>query len=229
MDLYSRKSKSIPQKSVIILLEIVLLFLSYWILFKGGGDVIFEKIGVNLADENFVGRATIFVFNLIVFVRMSFMMLCLLKRKIPWEESISVPLAFSLYYIGFSLFVYNRETVFGGMDYFGIILFSIGSMLNTVSELQRHFWKKKNENKGKLFTKGLFGYSMHINYFGDVLWVTAFAIVTHNYYAFLLPIFLFCMFAFWNIPLLDKYLSSKYKEQFVEYGKRVKKFIPFVY
>ncbi|HSH67141.1 MAG TPA: DUF1295 domain-containing protein [Bacteroidia bacterium] len=98
-----------------------------------------------------------------------------------------------------------------------------------VSELQRHYWKKKPENKGKLFTSGLFRYSMHINYFGDVLWVSAYAIITLNPYAILVPAFLFSFFAFYNVPALDKYLAERYAGQFDEYKKKTKKLVPFVW
>jgi protein-S-isoprenylcysteine O-methyltransferase Ste14 len=70
---------------------------------------------------------------------------------------------------------------------------------------------------------------MHINYFGDILWVSAYAIITRNYYAIAIPILLFCLFAFWNIPALDKYLVNRYKREFHEYEKRTKKLIPLIY
>jgi len=229
MDLYSIKSKSIPQKIVIILLEILLLVLSYWILFKGGGEIILEKIGTHSLKGNHESRTIIFIFSIIVFIRMTFMMLYLLKRKIPWEESFSVPMAFALYYIGFPLLVFNRGVSIDWIDYLAIFIFIVGSTLNTVSELQRNFWKKHQENKGKLYTIGLFKYSMHINYFGDILWVSAYAIITRNYYSIAIPVLLFCLFTFWNIPALDKYLANRYKEQFEGYAKKTKKLIPFIY
>ena len=229
MDLYSVKSKSLPQKTVIILLEIFLLIIAYWTLFKNGGTVIFEKIGLHSQEGNMNSRRIIFTFSVIVFSRMTFMILYLLKRKIPWEESVSVPMAFSLYYVGYSLLVYNRTTEVGVLDYVAIAIFIAGSLLNTISELQRHFWKKRSENKGKLYTIGLFKYAMHINFFGDVLWVTAYAIVTRNIYSIAIPILLLCLFIFWNIPALDKYLAGKYKEQFTRYAEKTKKLIPFVY
>ncbi len=86
-----------------------------------------------------------------------------------------------------------------------------------------------DENKGHLYTKGFFRYSMHINYFGDLLWVTGYAFVTHNWYAVIIPVFIFCFFAFYNIPKLDEYLHSKYGEEFSAYEKRTKKFIPYIY
>ncbi len=160
---------------------------------------------------------------------MTFMMIYLLKRKIPWEESFSVPMAFALYFIDFPLFVFNREISIDWVDYLAIFIFITSSCLNTISELQRHFWKNHQENKGKLYTIGLFKYSMHINYFGDILWVSAYAIITRNYYSIAIPTLLFCLFVFWNIPALDKYLAGKYKKQFDKYKKITKKLIPFIY
>ena len=42
MELYGQNSKSIPQKIIIHLIEILMLWLSYWILFQSGGAW-FEK------------------------------------------------------------------------------------------------------------------------------------------------------------------------------------------
>lgn len=228
MDLYSVKSRSIPQKLLILTIEILLLVLAYWILFSGGGAVVFEKIGIAVTEGNYQSRIITFVFSLIVFFRITFMMFYLLKRKIPWEESFSIPMAFALYFIGFAFFVYNRTVAIDWIDYLGIIIFIIGSYLNTASELQRHFWKKRSENKGKLYTSGLFKHSMHINFFGDVLWVIGYAIVTRNPYSIIIPILLLCLFVFFNIPVLDKYLAGRYKE-FGSYSAKTKKLIPYIY
>lgn len=152
-----------------------------------------------------------------------------LKRKIPWQETISVPMAFALYYIGFSLLVLPADQPIDAVDYFGIVLFLLGSLINTFSELQRHFWKKRPENKGKLYTEGLFKYAMHVNFFGDMLWVSAYAIIKRNYYSMAIPVLLFCLFVFFNIPKLDHYLKTRYGQQFEQYCKTTKKFIPFVY
>ncbi|MEO9258623.1 MAG: DUF1295 domain-containing protein [Crocinitomicaceae bacterium] len=229
MDLYSQKSKSIPQKIVIITLELIMLWMSYEILFRSGADFMFKYFNIDVNVINTERRFIIYLFCIIIFIRLSFMMLYLLKRTIPWAESVSVPFAFAIYYIGFSLLVMSTDKPLDWIDVLGIIIFLIGSYLNTFGELQRHFWKKRPENKGKLYTEGLFKYSMHINFFGDVLWVTAFAILTRNIYAIIIPIFLACMFIFFNIPALDKYLASHYGEAFQEYKKKTKRFIPFIY
>jgi protein-S-isoprenylcysteine O-methyltransferase Ste14 len=229
MDLYGKKSKSIPQKVIIVAIEMLLLWWSYRILFMDKGTTLLSLIGIDQSAGNFQVRVVIFAFSVIVFLRMTFLVTYLLKRKIPWEESMSVPFAFALYFIGYALLGYGRASALDWIDFLAIFLFIVGSFLNTASELQRHFWKKRPENKGKLFTRGLFGYAMHINYFGDLLWVSAYAIITRNLYAILIPIFLFCLFVFFNIPKLDAYLSEKYSTQFDKYRRETKRFIPFIY
>ncbi len=229
MDLYGHKSGSIPQKIVIHLIEIILLWISYWILFQNGGAWCEQHLFIHNATKELDRRVIIFAFNIIIFLRLAYMMIFLLKRKIPWEESISVPLAFAVYFIGYSLFVLPTSKSFGGLDYFAVALFLTGCVLNSGSELLRDKWKKNDENKGKIYTQGLFKYSRHINYFGDILWVTAYALISKNWFALTIPVFIFCFFAFYNAPKLDNYLKAKYDKDYDEYAKKVKMLIPFIY
>lgn len=229
MDLYEQKSKSIPQKIIIHVIEILLLWLSYWILFQDGGDLIARLLNIYNTAENKDRRIIIFVFNIIIFLRLSYMMLFLLKRKIPWQESISIPFAFALYFIGFPLFALSTAAAIDEMDYFAMALFVLGCVLNSGGEIQRNKWKKKPENKGKIYTEGFFKYSRHINYFGDILWVSAYALITKNIWSITIPIFLFCFFAFYNAPKLDKYLKEKYGKEYDKYAKNTKMLIPFIY
>ena len=57
----------------------------------------------------------------------------------------------------------------GIFDWLSILLYLFGSWLNTRSEYTRFVWKKLAKNKGRLYTKGLFKYAMHINYTGDII------------------------------------------------------------
>lgn len=230
MDLYGKESKSLPQKIILHVIEIAFLWLSYWILFQQGGNWCEKHLHIHNANHNIATRRIlIFVFNIIIFLRMGYMMFFLLKRRIPWEESFGVPFAFAIYYIGFSMFVLPISATIDVLDYFAIILFITGCALNTGGEILRKQWKMIPENKGKIYTKGFFKYSRHINYFGDILWVTAYALITKNWYAAIIPVFLFCGFAFYNAPKLDKYLKSKYGKGYEEYEKKTKMLIPFIY
>lgn len=229
MDLYGQESKSIPQKIIIHIIEILLLWLSYAILFQGSGDWFARHFHIHNSDQYSDRRIIIFAFNIIIFLRLAYMMLFLLKRKIPWEESISVPLAFALYFIGFPLFVLPVALPIDALDYFTIVLFVVGCILNSGGEILRNEWKKNPDNKEKIYTEGFFKYARHINYFGDILWVTAYALMTRNWYAATIPVFLFSFFAFYNAPKLDRHLKDKYGKGYDDYARKVKMLIPFIY
>lgn len=229
MELYGQVSKSIPQKIVIHFIEIGFILMSYWILFQEGGSWCQNHLHIHNAAGGFDRRAIIFCFNIVTLLRLAYTMFFLLKRSIPWEESISVPFAFALYYIGYTLFVLPVDLPIDALDYFSIALFVTGCILNSGGEILRNRWKQKPENKGKLYTGGFFRFSRHINYFGDLLWVSAYALITRNWYAVSIPVFLFCFFAFYNAPKLDKYLGTKYGADFKHYAKTTKMIIPFIY
>ncbi|NOR82426.1 MAG: DUF1295 domain-containing protein [Ardenticatenales bacterium] len=224
MELYGQKSRSILQKAIIILLETVILAASWHLLFGDG----LSRMGVDLQPGDPTRRILVFSFNCVVYVRMWITMTFLLKRRIPFAEVVSIPLAFALYYIGYSLLVYQTSRPIDGIDMIGVSIFVLGSLLNTVSEMQRDGWKRDPANQGRLYTEGLFGYSMHINYFGDWLWVIGYAVITRNWYSIAIPIVLFGFFVFFNIPQLDSYLSARYGEQFDRYRENTRRFIPFV-
>jgi len=66
------------------------------------------------------------------------MMTVLLKKAIPWEESFSVPFAFVLYFVGFALFALPISKPIDFIDIFGVVLFVVGSVLNTGGEILRN-------------------------------------------------------------------------------------------
>ena len=229
MDLYGQQSKSIPQKIIVHVLEIAFLWLAWWILFGKGGAWCEQHLHIHNATGGHERRMIIFVFTIITFFRLAYMMIFLLKRKMPWEESISVPFAFALYYIGFPLFVLPESVPIDVLDYFAVALFIFGCILNSAGEILRARWKKDPHNKGRLYTGGLFKYARHINYFGDILWVSAFALLTRNWYSVTIPVFLFCFFAFYNAPKLDEYLKTKYGSDYDSYAGKTKMLIPFIF
>ena len=74
----------------------------------------------------------------------------------------------------------NNKQVVGVVEVIGILLYISGSYINTQSEFDRHVWKLKEENRGRLYTEGLFSLSMHINYFGDIVLFTGLAMVMYT-------------------------------------------------
>jgi len=222
--MYGTKSPSRPQKLVIVAIELLLIVASYQVLFGS----LFAGVRAFGDAPSLARNATLFAFNLVVFARFLGTLFVFIERRIPWEEAFSIPFAFALYLLGFPLLARPRTVDFGALEVVGIVLFLVGSFINTYSEHQRRQFKRRPENKGKLYTGGLFALSMHPNYFGDLLWVSGYACVTRNAYAWLVPALLFCFFYFFNVPKLDQHLREHYGDAFREYEKRTKRLVPFV-
>ncbi len=229
LDLYSRKDPALKQKLFVTGVEFGLLVLSGWVLFGPGGGMMAQQFDWAAGEAIPLRRVLIFGFSLVILARMVFTMFVLMKREMPWSEAFSVPFAFAVYYLGFALMVLPNRAPLGALDALGIALFVIGCVLNTGGEWQRHRFKADPANKGKLFTGGFFAWSMHINYFGDILWVAGYAVVTGNPWSALIVLMLTGFFAFYNIPMLDAHLADRYGEQFEAYAKQTKKLIPFVW
>ncbi|NLR33012.1 methyltransferase family protein [Levilactobacillus tujiorum] len=168
-------------------------------------------------------------FLAIIFFRLNAMMFFWLPRGIGWSEALGNSLAFGLYYLGFPLLLIHGGQLNFWFYGLGLIFFGIGSTLNTAAELLRKPFKADPRNADKLYRGGLFKYAIHINYFGDVLWVLGCALLTGNLYALLIPLALLALFVFSYIPTADRYLTTKYGEAFTDYQRETKELIPFVW
>ena len=165
----------------------------------------------------------------IYFARVLATSLVFLKRKVGWAEAFQVG-PFLLLIQVFLAWLGARTTApWGAVDTFALVLYGLGSFLNSGSELQRMAWKARPENKGRLYTVGLFRLSRHVNYFGDVVLFTGFALLTRSPWAGLVPAVMAAGFVFVHIPMLDRYLRERYEDEYVEWTRRSKKLVPFVY
>ena len=149
------------------------------------------------------------------------------------SEALGLTAFMAIFEIGFLLLgagILSGEAMpFRPLDGLGVALLLIGSYLNTGSELQRRAWKKLPGSKGRCYTGGLFGYSMHINYLGDSILFTGWAILTASFWAFAIPALMTNMFIFYHIPPLDKYLAERYGDDYRDYAQKTAKFVPFLY
>jgi protein-S-isoprenylcysteine O-methyltransferase Ste14 len=196
---------------------------------SGHADWLSDLLKYERVQGNSWRQIIILLCSLLYFVRLIIGMFVFLKRKISWFEG---GLVSFLFFIMFYLFVVSAGShpePIGLLDITGIFLFLAGSSINTLAEYQRFVWKRKTENQGRLYTRGLFKYSMHINYFGDGVCYVGLALITLELVCLFVSIVIIANFIVLQIPLLDKHLRKKYKNEFEEYSKRTKKFVPFIY
>jgi len=123
----------------------------------------------------------------------------------------------------------RNPTPFGMVAGAGAVLFVLGSWMNSQAEFARHVWKRQPENRGRLYTLGLFRYSRHPNYLGDLISFSGVCLVSGRWMTIAIPSIMLAGFVFANIPMLDSHLHHHYGAAFDEYAARTSKLIPFVY
>jgi protein-S-isoprenylcysteine O-methyltransferase Ste14 len=167
------------------------------------------------------------------FLRHLVTLFVLLHRRVELSEGLGLAAFIASFEIGFLLLgagvVAGEARAFGLWDVVGVSLLLIGSAINTGSELQRWAWKKQPSSKGHCYTGGLFAYSMHVNYLGDSILFTGWAILAASIWAGVVPLMMTLMFVFYHIPALDRYLADRYGAEFSAYAARTAKFVPGIY
>ena len=117
------------------------------------------------------------------------------------------------------------------VDLLGVIVWIFGFYFEAVGDAQLARFIKNPENKGKLMQSGLWAYTRHPNYFGEVtqwwgLWLIALS-VPFGFISILGPITItFLILKVSGIPMLEKKMEEN--PDFAEYKKRVSAFVPFL-
>lgn len=116
-----------------------------------------------------------------------------------------------------------------------IAFFAIGLAIEAVSDAQKFSFKSKPENRGKFMSSGLWKWSRHPNYFGEMLlwWAIAFpgafAFRGASWLYFLGPLFITLLISFVSgIPLLEKSADEKWgtDEEYLRYRRTTSILVP---
>ncbi len=215
------KSPSTAAKTALTSWHLMCVAAAAWLAFSAAGEG---------SDPGNAGRQiTLLACTLIYVARAAGTLFVFVKRKIPWWEA-----AWGGIPIGLVLFFSLRDGLrspqpLGVADAAGILLYLAGSCIGTASEYSRHVWKSRPENRGHLYTGGLFRYSRHINYFGDLLLFLGFGILTTRAWTIVVPLAMALNFVFFIIPAHDTYLATRYAGEFGEYARRTRKLVPYIY
>ena len=223
--------RTLAQRTVFCLGHLAIVLFCAWLL-CGGLARIGGLFGQEWAFAS-TGRAALLVgCAALYWLRHALTLFYLLARRVDWPEVFGLLGFFALIEIGLLLaggLFPQTPPLFRPLDGLALALVLAGSYLNTASETQRKLWKRDPANQGHCYTGGLFKYSMHINYFGDTVMFTGWALLTATPWALVLPALMAAMFIGFHIPALDAYLATRYPDDFPTYARTTKKFIPFIY
>lgn len=221
------------QKWVFILLHLLIVLSCIWLIYYHGWITIGNFFGQHwqLADPT---RATILLAcAMLYWLRHMLTLLFLLARKINWSEVFGLVLFFASFEIGLILLgggaFRDYPIHLGWLDSLALLLLSLGSLVNSFSELQRKRWKSIRHNHGRCYTGGLFRHAMHINYFGDVILFIGWCLFTHNLWSLTLVLLMVYSFVGVHIPGLDEHLTQRYGKDFEIYAAKTKRLVPFIY
>ncbi|MBC8323848.1 MAG: DUF1295 domain-containing protein [Candidatus Marinimicrobia bacterium] len=227
--MHGEYGKSFPQKTFLTVNHLIAILIVGWLLFFGGIQIVFGWFNAETTNGNYGRNLLLILSATIYFIRLMATSFYLTKRRMDWDEVISVAVWIYILHVSFALMGGSRLGALGFVEWLGVALYMVGSWLNTGSELARHRWKQNPENVGKFYHKGLFGLSRHINYFGDTVLFTGYALITGNPWALILPVIMTALFIFMHIPMKEKYLSERYGTDFQTYASKTKKLFPFIY
>jgi len=204
------------------------IFFSGYLMFFEESEInpLFKLYNIN---GNLIRNVLILACMIIYFLRLLITLFFFFQRKMYWFEAIIIAnlMPWIFPYIAYKSSQFSGPV--GLIEVIGIVLFFIGSYLNSASEYLRYSWKRKEENAGRIYTGGLFKYAININYLGDIVLFTGLAAIAHQVELLILPVSMGLIFILILIPLKENYLKQKYGEAFVKYAARTKKLIPLIY
>ncbi|MFW9972430.1 MAG: DUF1295 domain-containing protein [Candidatus Odinarchaeota archaeon] len=117
------------------------------------------------------------------------------------------------------------------IDIIATFLTTIAVLIETMADQQLYQFKKNRENSQEIIKNGLWKYSRHPNYFGEILFwwgLYLFAIATDLsfYWAVIGPISITILFNTVSIPLMEQRNLLR-KPDYLNYKKRVSRLIPW--
>jgi steroid 5-alpha reductase family enzyme len=226
-NMYGQHDPSVGPKTLLVTLHAMAVAGAAWFLF-GGSAKVAALFGAHWPEAQLLRRVLLITLFSIYFLRL-FATIFMQKRRVAYSEAAFIGVWIIIIDATMAALGGTHPGPIGWIGRLGVVLYAIGSYLNTASEYQRMRWKRRQENKGKIYTRGLFKYAMHINYFGDELLFFGLALVAGSPWALIIPAIMLCGFVFVNIPMLDKHLARHYGGDFQAYASRTARFVPFVY
>ena len=130
-----------------------------------------------------------------------------------------------VYTASIPLMIYAQIGAFSPLNIIGIAIILGGTLLEFISDLQMKKFIKNRKDRSEIINVGLWNYSRHPNYLGEILiWFGAALILIISYpgywYFIAGAVINLIMFLVISIPMEEKHLME-YKPGMVEYKKKV--------
>lgn len=115
------------------------------------------------------------------------------------------------------------------LSYIAYFIILLGTGLEIVADTQMHKFKNNGANKGKVMNIGLWKYSRHPNYLGEItVWVGVFvfalSVDISKWFFGVGAVLMFCLFNFISIPLMEKRQIER-RADYTDYIKKTSRLL----
>jgi steroid 5-alpha reductase family enzyme len=147
-----------------------------------------------------------------------------------------LPQVFANLLIGLCIYEFNNASAANICHiryWLGIATMIMGSVMETIADVQLYNFKNSKRMEGKVLDTGLWKYCRHPNYFGEILFFTGAFICNLSigkYYTIMCPLIDYIMIRYVSgVPTLEKYLLEKGGQRFQEYMNRTPCLCPLAF
>lgn len=134
-----------------------------------------------------------------------------------------------------ALFFINSDM--GEVFWAGFFIWALGLIIESAADLQKYKFKQNRKNKDKFIQSGLWKYSRHPNYLGEMLcWIGVYLFVfvsfstSQKIIGLVSPLFIICLLLFvTGLPPLERYADKKWGKQreYLAYKRKTSILIPW--
>jgi len=135
------------------------------------------------------------------------------------------------------IFLGKSPTELSWCSYIGLIIWACGLAIEAIADIEKFRFINNPDNKGKWIDSGIWKYSRHPNYFGEItLWFGLYFFVLSNLTAvealigIIGPLYIALLILFVSgVPLLEKGADKKWGDnpEYIKYKKRTSVLIPW--
>ena len=134
-----------------------------------------------------------------------------------------------------SVLALDRCSPLGWLDALGLLVWVIGFAIEVLADHQKRMFKRDPANKGRFITSGLWAYSRHPNYFGEMVLWTGIALIALSdlsgwrLVTLISPVFVVGLLRFGSgVPLLEERADKRWGEEegYQAYKARTSLLIP---
>lgn len=127
--------------------------------------------------------------------------------------------------------ILQAEPFVNGGIVIGALVIAAGAIIQYIADQQMMTFRLLNPDKNKIIDFGLWKFSRHPNYFGEIsVWWGLYLIYLSTYQVLdifiLSPLLMTCLFLFISIPLMEKKILAT-RPSYMDYQKKVSMLIPF--